>query len=367
MKVIISKIDLAALIGKIQNIVPAKPAMPILVNIVLEAVNDQLIVSATDLSVSMRVYCEAKVLQEGSITLPAKRFFQLIREFTAPQVEIHLETPEIATINSGTSHFKIHGIAKEEFPDLPDMSAGAKIQMQTQTLKEMLSKTVFAAARDDHRPELNGISLQTTQTQATFIGTDGKKLAKSFTPLESVATDIQGAYILPVKAAEEMIRLLDPKEGVVTLSLLKDKIALEVGGSLLISKLIAGQYPDISRIIPEKKKHPIQLHREELTSLLRQVSLFTSDNSSSVRFTFTSGELHLSATSGDIGEGKVHMPANYGGEKIEIAFNPNYFLDILRHIKDETVDFNVSDSYNPGMITDTSNALFVLMPMRLDV
>lgn len=367
MKVIISKIDLTALIGKIQNIIPVKPAMPILVNIALEAVNDQLIVTATDLSVSIRVHCEAKVSQEGSITLPAKRFFQLIRELTAPQVEIHAQSSEIAHINAGTSHFKIHGIAKDEFPELPDMSKGSIMQMNTQTLKDMLSKTVFAAARDDSRQELNGVLLQTTNSMATFIGTDGKKLAKSFTSLPSDLTEIEGSYILPVKSVEEIIRLLDPKEEKVSLSLLKDKISIEVGNALLISKLISGQYPDISRIIPEKRKHPIQLHREELTSLLRQVSLFTSDNSSSVRFTFTSGELHLSATSGDIGEGKVHMPANYEGEKIEIAFNPNYFLDILRHIKDETVDFNVRDSYNPGMITDTSNALFVLMPMRLDI
>lgn len=366
MKVIISKVDLAALIGKIQNIVPAKPAIPILANILVEAIDDQLILSATDLTVSMRVHAEAKVAQEGSITLPAKRFFQLVRELTAPQVEIHLQTPEIATINSGTSHFKIHGMTKEEFPALPDISNGTSIGLLTPTFKDMLSKTAFAAARDDSRQVLNGVLLQMMNSMATFIGTDGKKLAKAFTALDTSST-AQGSYILPIKAVEEIVRLLDPKEERVKVTLLQDKIAVEVGGSLLISKLISGQYPDISRIIPEKKKSPIQLHREELTSLLRQVSLFTSENSSSVRFTFTTGELHLSATSGEIGEGKVHMPANYGGEKIEIAFNPNYFLDILRHSKDETVNFEVSDSYNPGMITDSSNALFVLMPMRLDV
>lgn len=366
MKVIISKMDLANLISKIQNIVPAKPAIPILANILVEAVDDQLILSATDLTVSMRVHTEAKVVEEGSITLPAKRFFQLVKELTAPQVEIHLQTPEIATINSGTSHFKIHGMTKEEFPALPDISEGAVMDLLTQTFKDMLSKTAFAAARDDSRQVLNGVLVQTINSVATFIGTDGKKLAKAFTSLESPSS-AQGSYILPIKAVEEVVRLLDPKEEKVKVTLLQDKIAVEVGSSLLISKLISGQYPDISRIIPEKKKNPIQLHREELISLLRQVSLFTSENSSSVRFTFTTGELHLSATSGEIGEGKVHMPANYGGEKVEIAFNPSYFLDILRHSKEETVNFEVTDSYNPGMITDSSSALFVLMPMRLDV
>ena len=213
---------------------------------------------------------------------------------------------------------------------------------------------------------LNGVSLQLNQSSATFIGTDGKKLAKAMTTLDA-SSQASGSYILPIKAVEEIVRLLDPKEDRVKATLLPDMIAVEVGASLLISKLIAGQYPDIARIIPEKQQNPIKLHREELTSLLRQVSLFTAETSPSVRFTFTTGELHLSANSGEVGEGKVHMPANFGGEKLEVAFNPNYFIDILRHSKDETVNFEVRDSYNPGMITDSSNTLFVLMPMRLDV
>jgi DNA polymerase-3 subunit beta len=134
----------------------------------------------------------------------------------------------------------------------------------------------------------------------------------------------------------------------------------------LISKLIAGQYPDVSCFIPQKKEKPLIVHREELMALLRQVVLFTSEDSSATRFSFTTGELHLSAVSGQIGEGKVNMPVNYGGEKLEIAFNPHYLLDILRHSKDETVHFTLTDSYNPGMITDSSSAEFVIMPMRLD-
>ena len=147
---------------------------------------------------------------------------------------------------------------------------------------------------------------------------------------------------------------------------MSDKIAVEASNTILITKLLAGQFPDVSRIIPEKQATPIALHREELISLLKQVSLFTADSSSSVRFSFTTGALHLSANSGEIGEGVVTMPVNYGGEKLEIAFNPYYFLEILRHSKDETVDFSISNAYNPCLITDSSNARFVLMPMRLD-
>ncbi len=366
MKVIISRLELVALIGKIQNVVSSKPAIPVLANVLVEAIDDQLIISATDLTVSMRVYADAKVEEEGSITLPARRFFQLVRELTAPQVEIHALSPEIATINAGSSHFKIHGMHKSEFPALPDLSEGTQFSLSSAILKELLSRCAFAAARDDSRQVLNGILLQNMSQTATFIGTDGKRLAKIHSTVDLPA-DFNGSFIVPLKAVEEMIRILDIKEEEpAKITLMPDKIALELKSTTLISKLLSGQFPDVSRVIPQKKEQAIALHREELMSLLRQVSLFTSETSSSVRFTFSDGELHLSATSGEIGEGKVKMPVNFAGEKLEIAFNPIYFLDILRHSKDETVQFNVSDSYNPGLITDSSTAQFVIMPMRLE-
>jgi DNA polymerase-3 subunit beta len=366
MKVIISRAELVALIGKIQNVVPSKPSIPILANVLVEAVDDQLIISATDLTVSMRAYAEAKVQEEGAITLPARRFFQLVRELTAPQVEIHSASPEIATVNAGSSHFKVHGMHKSEFPALPDLSDGTQFSISSASLKELLSRSAFAAARDDSRQVLNGILLQNVSQTATFIGTDGKRLAKIYSTVD-LPQDFNASHIVPLKAVEEMIRMLDVKEEEpAKITLMADKIALELKSTTLISKLLSGQFPDDSRVIPQTKEQTISLHREELMSLLRQVSLFTSDHSSSVRFTFTSGELHLSATSGEIGEGRVNMPVNYGGEKLEIAFNPVYFLDILRHSKDETVNFNVSDSYNPGLITDSSTAQFVIMPMRLE-
>ncbi|MES2344855.1 MAG: DNA polymerase III subunit beta [Chlamydiota bacterium] len=365
MKVIISKTALVALISKIQGVVPSKPSLPVLGNVLIEAVADQLLISGTDLTVSMRAYAEAKVLEEGAITLPARKFFQLIRELTAPQIEIHCTTPEIAYINAGTSHFKIQGMHKSEFPQLPDFSEGIATTVPPALLKEMLTRSAFAAARDDERQVLNGIYLQIHNNQVVFLATDGKRLAKLWTPVDLPA-DYTSSFIIPLKAVEEMVKILDEKEPLARLIFMKDKISLEVGSITLISKLLSGQYPDVSRVIPEKSQAPITVHREELASLLRQVSLFTTEDSASVRFSFVPGELHLSAMSGEIGEGKVSMPVNYGGEKLEVAFKPHYFLDILRHSKDETIEFDITDPYNPALITDSSSALFVIMPMRLE-
>ena len=366
MKVKIARDKLVSLISKIQNIVAPKPAIPILANILLEAKEGQLILSATDLTVSMRLFAPAIIEEEGAITLPARRFFQLVRELTVPEVEIHATTPEIAFLNAGSSHFKIHGMHKTEFPAFPDLNDGMHFEIQSSILREMLGRTAFAAAKDDSRQVLNGILIQYNNSSATFIGTDGKRLAKLETTLDRPLSK-SGNSILPLKAVEEIVRFLEVPDEKIEISLMSDKFSVETQNMLLVTKLLSGQYPDVSRVIPLKKPEHLALHREELITLLRQVSLFTSENSSSVRFVFTPGSLELSATSGDIGEGKVSMPVNYQGPKLEIAFNPHYFLDVLRHSKDETVHFNVTDSYNPGLITDSTSAQFVIMPMRLEV
>ena len=365
MKVVIAKADLVNVIGKIQNIVPSKPSSPILANVLLEVIDDQLIVSATDLTVSLRCYVEAKVLEEGAIALPARRFFQLIRELTAPQIKISAPTHEAAEITTGTSVFKIHGMNKAEFPHFPDLSGSPEISMPKAVLKEMLSKTAFAAAREDSRFTLNGVQIQIAHQRATFVGTDGKRLSKIATSI-AVDPSLQNAYVVPLKAVEEIIKLLDETEAPATIALSYDKISVEAGPITLIAKLLAGQYPDVDRVIPSKVAHSFLIHREELMALLRQISLFTSDTSNSVRFSFEMGQLHLSAMSNEIGEGRVSMPVDYAGPKIDIAFNPFFFLDILRHSKEETIRFGLNDAHNPGTITDSGPALFVIMPMRLN-
>lgn len=364
MKFLLSRSDFTQLIGKVQGVVPVKPAIPILANVMIEASQDQLTLSATDLMVSVRATCDAKVQEEGSITLPARRLFQLAREILAPQIEIESLSPEIAMLHAGSSHFKIQGMHKSEFPALPDLSQGQSLTIKALELKEMLLRTAFAAAREDPRPALVGVLLEKQGPLLTFVGTDGKKLAKNQLNLNNGSTDA-GTYIIPLAAVEEMSKLLDGKEEKITITLLRDKIGVEAGPVTLIAKLLNGPYPEYSRVIPQKSEAPLKLHREELIALLRQVSLFTSEASSGVRFSFAEGLLHLSAMSGEIGEGKVRMPVNYAGPKLEMAFNPQCFLDILRHSKDEVVLFNISEPYSPGLITDSSQAEFVIMPMRL--
>jgi DNA polymerase-3 subunit beta len=239
--------------------------------------------------------------------------------------------------------------------------------MAQKTLKELLYRTAFATSHDENRYVITGILFRIHEGVVTLVGTDGKRLAKTWARLDIDPT-IQGSFILPHKAVEEMGRVLSDKgdkEQSVKVYLMKDKMAFEIENMLLVTKLLVGDYPDVEQIIPLRSPISVQLHREELMALLRQILLFTNDLSSSARFTFQEGELTISANTVDIGEGSATMPVNYSGEKLEIAFNPSYLLDILRHSRDESVTLQLTDSFNPGLWTDHADGLFVLMPMRL--
>lgn len=373
MKFVISTQELNFLINKIQNVVPQKATIPILSNFLVEASNGRLTLTATDLTVGIRCQTEATIIEPGATTLPAKRFAQLIRELTQPEVEITTNENEVTEIKANTSRFKLHGMKAVEYPSLPDMSGATSFKMPQSGLKEMLFRTSFAISRDDNRYVLTGASLRVANKQAVFLGTDGKRLARAHAEVNLDAS-FTGNYIIPLKALDEIYKNLY-EEGEAEILLMADKIAVEVAHTTIITKLLSGDYPDVSRVIPERTNMVVSLHREELISLLRQVSLFTKDTNHSVRFTFNDGDLRLTANAMEIGEGKVSMPVNYHGPKVDIAFNPGFFLDILRHSKEETVTMGITDAFNPGVITDQhlsqgfadkTSPLFVIMPMRLN-
>jgi DNA polymerase-3 subunit beta len=371
MKFVISAKELNYLLSKIQNIIPQKPTIPVLSNLLIEASNDELIITATDLIVGIRCNTEVQILEEGATTIPARRLALLVRELTNPNVEISTNSHEIMTLVAGTSRFKLNGMSKDIFPSLPDISHAQAFQIKQKELKDLLYRTSFAVSKEDNRYVLTGVLMQIANGRVVFAGTDGKRLARAHASID-ISPTLMSQAVIPLKAVDEILKNLSD-EGETKISLMGDKIALESNQTLLLTKLLSGDYPEIHRVIPEKSEIIIFLHREELITLLRQISLFTADQNHSVRFSFTNGELKLTANTMEVGEGDVGMPVNYQGPKLEVAFNPGFFIDILRHCKEEIVTLGLTDAYNPGIITDGESSLelneasplFIIMPMRL--
>lgn len=364
MKFVISKNELGNLIRKVQAVVPQNTPIPILTHVLIEAINDEITLTATDLTVSTRCVVDAKVYEAGAISIPSKRFFQLVRELTDPNIELSTTSGEMAVVTSGSSRFRLLSMGKEDFPMLPDMQHATKVTIQSEELKDMLQRTSFAVSKEESRHVLSGVLLTISKSVMTFVGTDGKRLAKIDTHV-TLDPAFTGDYILPIKAVEEIIKLCS-EGSEATIFLDQTKIAIECKNTFLVAKLISGEFPDFSPVISTQSSINVHLHREELISLLRQVELFTDESSRSVKFTFAAGELILTANSSQVGEGKVSMVVDYSGAPLDIAFNPIFFLDILKHSKDELVCLGLTDPYNPGIITDSTRSFFVVMPMRLN-
>lgn len=377
MKFLISSQEFNYLLSKI-NLIPLKPAIPLLSYLLVEAYGDQLIISATDLNIGIRCYAEAdantlKILEEGATVLPGRKLAQLARELTAPMVEIFSNPQEMTTLISGSSRFKLHGLEKSLYPALPDLTDTQFFTISQAQLKELLYRTAFAASKEENRYALTGVLMQILNGRVIFTGTDGKKLARASAPID-IDPLFTNQSIIPAKAVEEIMKNLTREEEHAKIFLMADKIAFEANQTRIIAKLLLGDYPDVNRIIPEQSPIEITLHREELSTLLRQISLFTTDTHYSVRFSFTQGELQLTANTMEVGEGQVSMPVNYFGEPLQIAFNPSFFLEILRHCKEETVSIALTDSYNPGKMSENLHgphasgleSIFVIMPMRLE-
>lgn len=370
MKFTISTQELNYLLGKIEKVISPKPTIPILSNFLLEAYNDELILTASDLAVSIKCYTETKILEEGATTLPAKRFAQLIRELTSTDLEVTSNEHDITTITSNASRFKINGMNKSSFPIPPDLLNDHSFVIKQKVLKDLLFQTSFTVSKDDSRYALTGLQMQINDSKVTFLGSDGKRLAKAWAPIE-IPSSFKSQVIIPLKAVEEIQKNL-LEEGEAKISLSEDKIAVETNRTCLVAKLLAAEYPDLYRVIPENTSILISLHCEEMITLLRQISIFIPDQNP-VRVTFEEGELKLSANSKEIGEGYVSTPVNYYGPKLEMAFSPNVLKDFLHHCKEETATLGLTDSYNPGIITDgnqegllkQASPLFLIMPMRL--
>lgn len=373
MHFIISRSELTDLVRTVHDIVAPKTPVPLLSNFLLEAKDSRIILTATDMTVAVRCSGSAKVIQEGSTTLPARRFAQLVRELTSAQVEVSTNDKHMTKVVADSSVFRIPGLAGNEFPTMPDCTESIAISFSQADLKDALYRTQFAVSTEDSRYALTGVFCQVSSKSVIFVGTDGRRMARFCLPVE-VATENGLECIVPSKAITEIIKALSKEQQSCTLHFMSDKIALQANDTLIVTKLLTGDYPDVDRIIPEQSNHVVQLHREELIMLLRQIVLFTTEECQSARFTFTSGDLCLNSTASNVGEGKVNMPVNYTGERFDIAFNPAYFLDALRHSKNETVSLGFTDPFNAGLVVDghlepvhkeLPNQLFVLMPLRL--
>ena len=328
MKFSVAKEKLLEGLQQVQNVVSTRTTLPILSNVLLQAHGDEIHLTTTDLDVGVRGSCEADVEKEGATTLPARRLFNIVRELPSSEIQVDVNGKNAASIRSGQSFFKILGLPEEEFPPLPKFEDAKVVTIRQKDLRDGLRKTSYAISTDETRYVLNGVLFSFKDNKLTLVATDGRRLAMVEIELEFPRSH-EADLIIPTKAVTELQRLLTD-EGEIKVSMGSGQIAFDLNKTLLVSKLIEGNYPNYRQVIPSEAKERIKLERETFLNSLRRVSLLASDKSHSIKLNFGKNNIDITATTPEVGEAKESIAVAYKGRDFSIAFNPEFLMAPLR-------------------------------------
>jgi DNA polymerase-3 subunit beta len=360
--------DLLATLYWTQSIVERRNTMPILANVLIEAQKGDIRVTATDLEVGVRGQVEGDVVKEGTITVSAKKLYEIVREVPNDQVQIKRLENDWVEIRSGKSVFKIVGMDAKEFPQFPKFDSKGLSSMPASTIREMIERTIFSVSTDETRYSLNGVYIeQNDGGKVRMVATDGHRLA--FEEKDIGALGLTKGVILPRKGLSELKKLLENGEdGVVSLGF-KETMGLVIKDKVeLFMRLIDGDFPDYTKVIPKGNPNIAKLDHDELLQALRRVSILSSERYKGVRMEFSDGKVSISANNPDLGEAVEDIEAEYKGKAISIGFNARYMIDVLAVLTgDGEIDIELKDELSPSVIrkNGVDNYLYVLMPMRL--
>ncbi|RME38010.1 MAG: DNA polymerase III subunit beta [Deltaproteobacteria bacterium] len=359
-------------LGRIQGIVEKRNTIPILSNVLIQAGDEGLVITATDLEVGMRATYPAQVQVAGKVTANAKKLFEIIKEL--PDDTIHFQSKENCWIEltCGKALFNIVGLAADEFPYFPEIDRCEFLELPSAKLAEMLEKTSFSMSSDESKYNLNGIFFQALDvdgaTMLRLVATDGHRLALVEQPLDGEpGEEMRKGVIFPKKGVFELKKIAEDGESPVALGFLENNAIVRKDDTIVAMRLVDGDFPDYSRVIPMDQEVKARLPRDDFFHALRRMAILSSEKSRGVKLSLAEGRLEISSSNPDLGDAREDMAIDYTGQDIAIGFNARYLLDILQVHKGEEIELQIRDNMSPGMIrpVDDPHFLAVVMPMRL--
>ena len=370
MEITVSKFELLRELTATQGVVERKTTIPILSNYLFEAAGDKLSLTATDLDLSLRTSCNAKVKKEGACTIPARKLYDYVKLLPDADITIRLLENHWVSIRCGRSNTKMVGMARSNFPSLPVFPSAGVIKIPAAVLRSMISKTGFAIASEESRYTLNGALMVLKPESITMVATDGHRLAH----VERVGEKFEGVSgemktLIPKKAMDELKSLLD--SDIETIDFAKDESTLffRVGPRLLTSRQLTGQFPNYEAVLPKDISKSIALHGEELGAAIARVAQFADERSRAVRLRLEKGELKISASSTETGESEDSIEVAYDGEPIAIGFNAQYLIDFIKATGSCEVKLELKDAQSAGQLrpaeAEDYKYRYIVMPMRI--
>lgn len=363
MKFNITKDVLLKGIQNVQNAINPKNTLPVLSNILIEAAGETIVFTATDLDIGIVSEVKIKPAAEGSITVPAKKFNDIIKELPNEELSISVKKNNMVHIECERNTFKIMGLAKDEYPQLPEFKDRSFITIQQKKLKTMLKMTSFAVSSDETRYVLNGILFVIRPTHMRLVATDGRRLALTEDKAEFPKTP-ERKLIVPTKAVNELVRVLGD-DGDVKILFGDTQVLFDAGPTKLVSRLIEGDFPNYEQVIPKESKDKLLSPTDKFLSALRRVALFTNPDSMAIKIDLNRDKMILSKSTPYLGEARVELDVDYKGKDLSVGFNPQYLIDILKNMDQETVNFELVDSEKPGVVRTGSEYVYVVLPMQL--
>ncbi|HET7441496.1 MAG TPA: DNA polymerase III subunit beta [Terriglobales bacterium] len=371
MEITVSKFELLRELTATQGVVERKTTIPILSNYLFEAGGDKLSLTATDLDLSLRTSCSAKVKKEGSCTIPARKLHDYVKLLPDADITIKLLENHWVSIRCGRSNTKMVGMARSNFPTLPVFPTAGVVKIPAQVLRAMIAKTGFAIANEESRYTLNGALMVLKPESMTMVATDGHRLAhieRTGEKFEGVSGEMK--TLIPKKAMDELKALVDSTD-VEIIEFAKDESTLyfRIGPRLLTSRQLTGQFPNYEAVLPKDNNKTVTVNGDDLSAAVQRVAQFADERSRAVRLRLEKGELKISASSTEMGESEDSLETNYNGDALAIGFNAQYLLDFLKATGAGEVRLELKDPQSAGQMRpaegDEYKYRYIVMPMRI--
>lgn len=349
-------------IQTVGNIVSSKTPLPILSNILLEAKGVKLKLNTTDLDIGISCEIPVDIIEEGAITIPAKRFGDIVRELPPGDIVVTAKKNNQVDVEGRQCRFKFGGLPKDEFPKFPEFKDKEAIQIEQAILKEMLRLTSFAVSHEDSRHVLSGILIEISDNILRIVATDGRRLAKMEKKLPGVIKE-EITVIIPIKAVQEISRNLQ-EEGTLSLIIGANQALFDINGVLIATRILEGEFPNYNQVIPKPAKNRIKMNTQEVLSSIRRANLLSTPDFQAVKFELFPNKLVISKSTPDIGESREVIPVEYDGEEMMVGFNPQLLIDFLKNINDEQIYMEILGTDKPAVMR-LQDYLYLALPMKI--
>lgn len=364
MKVYFMKNNLLTGVQIAQDVVSSKTTLPILSNFLIEASSDGVKITATDLDVGITTKVQAKIEKEGAITIPARKFADIIKELPDVEISLEIKKNNQVTIEAKPCFFKIMGLPKEEFPIPPKLLKIEKVTLKQTVFKKMLRLTSFAVSRDETRYVLMGIFFKVNCELLELAATDGRRLAVVREKIEA-PKDIKKELIVPTKTINELNRILG-EDGEIDILFGENQVCFDLNGTRIISRVIEGEFPNYAQVVPGEIKDKIMVDKDRFFEAIRRIALLTNQDSPSLKIEVFKNKIVVSKNTPELGQGQdvVDLLEEYQGREFAIGFNPVYLIDVLKNIAETEIGLEVMSGDKPGVIRQGERYVYVVLPMQ---